>query len=310
MSSGSVSHWWDNYMTIEALEDGLTVTLTEMNTNYKLEYSLDGETWTRLSSGKYTPEINTRDVIAFKGDGSSYAMSNQGLGTFSISKKCNLLGNCMSLLYGDDVVGNDTAGMYSFNYLFYKCSSIISIADDFLPATYIGSYAYYHMFDSCTSMIKGPNLPALQVNVSSYAYMFYGCISLVSAPELPATQLSTYCYFQMFYGCSSLVNAPVLPAETLAASCYHAMFVGCSSLKKAPVLPAKTLMTQCYMQMFYGCKNLNYIKAMFTTTPSTTYTSSWVYGVASTGTFIKNKDATWTTTGIHGMPEGWTIKTE
>jgi hypothetical protein len=61
--------------------------------------------------------------------------------------------------------------------------------------------------------------------------------------------------------------------------------------------------------MFYGCKKLNWIKAMFTTTPSTSYTNNWLYNVASTGTFVKNASATWTTSGAHGVPSGWTIQT-
>ena len=63
----------------------------------------------------------------------------------------------------------------------------------------------------------------------------------------------------------------------------------------------------CYKSMFYGCSSLNYIKALFTTTPSTTYTVNWVTGVAATGTFVKNRKATWTTTGDNGIPLGWTV---
>jgi len=47
---------------------------------------------------------------------------------------------------------------------------------------------------------------------------------------------------------------------------------------------------------------------MFTTTPSNTYTNSWVLGVASTGTFVKNSAATWDVTGTSGIPEGWTVE--
>ena len=61
--------------------------------------------------------------------------------------------------------------------------------------------------------------------------------------------------------------------------------------------------------MFYGCTKLNYIKAMFTTRPSTSYTSNWVSGVAATGTFVKNSAATWNVTGVNGIPSGWTVTT-
>ena len=61
--------------------------------------------------------------------------------------------------------------------------------------------------------------------------------------------------------------------------------------------------------MFYGCSKLNYIKAMFTTKPTTSYTNSWVNGVASSGTFVKNSSATWSVTGTSGVPSGWTVQT-
>jgi hypothetical protein len=106
------------------------------------------------------------------------------------------------------------------------------------------------------------------------------------------------------------VPTNLLPATTLVASCYQAMFYGCSNLETAPYLPATALISNCYSQMFYNCTKLNYIKALFTTKPSTSYTSNWVSGVAATGTFVKNSAATWTTTGTSGAPSGWTIQYE
>ena len=61
--------------------------------------------------------------------------------------------------------------------------------------------------------------------------------------------------------------------------------------------------------MFQNCSNLNYIKAMFTTTPTSTYTSSWVSGVSASGTFVKNSAAQWNVSGINGIPNGWTVQT-
>ena len=118
----------------------------------------------------------------------------------------------------------------------------------------------------------------------------------------------------MFYNCSSLVNAPSLPATTLKSSCYSGMFNKCTSLVTAPDLMAETLVSRCYQNMFYGCSSLNYIKAMFTTDPDETYprnlyTDIWVQGVAATGTFVKNVEATWSTTGTSGIPNGWTVET-
>jgi hypothetical protein len=69
------------------------------------------------------------------------------------------------------------------------------------------------------------------------------------------------------------------------------------------------LADRCYSSMFNGCSNLNYIKAMFTTEPSSSYTNNWVSGVSSTGTFVKNSAATWDVTGNNGIPTGWTVQT-
>ena len=88
------------------------------------------------------------------------------------------------------------------------------------------------------------------------------------------------------------------------------MFQNCTSLTTAPELPATTLVSNCYQYMFYGCKSLNYIKAMFITTIGSSYMNSWVSGVASTGTFVKNAAATWTMScGVSTYPCNWTVQT-
>ena len=166
------------------------------------------------------------------------------------------------------------------------------------------------MFAGCRSLTTAPALPATTLANYCYYGMFDDCTSLATAPELSATTLANSCYSNMFKSCTSLTTAPMLPATTLADGCYGHMFNSCRSLTTAPELPATTLVSGCYAYMFYGCSNLNYIKAMFTTTPSTTYTYNWVSGVTSTGTFVKSPSATWTTTGVNGVPAGWTIEYE
>ena len=37
---------------------------------------------------------------------------------------------------------------------------------------------------------------------------------------------------------------------------------------------------------------------------------SWVFGVSTKGTFVKSRYASWEVVGKHGVPSGWTIKTE
>ena len=96
----------------------------------------------------------------------------------------------------------------------------------------------------------------------------------------------------------------------LARYCYFGMFSGCTSLTKAPVLPAKYLNDRCYYAMFRGCTSLNFITALFISYPYGEITFDWLYGVATTGIFVKSKDATWDVRGGNGIPEGWTVEIE
>ena len=100
-------------------------------------------------------------------------------------------------------------------------------------------------------------------------------------------------------------------STTLQDFVFKSLFYGCTSLTTAPELPATTLAPSCYTSMFQNCTNLNYVKAMFTTDPTTgVYNiTSWLDNVSPTGTFIKSKDATWTNDAA-GIPSGWTVQVE
>ena len=170
-------------------------------------------------------------------------------------------------------------------------------------------YAFYKLFAFCNEIqhVSSDFLPATILSENCYEGLFFQCGNLQTAPNLPATTLTKGCYSYMFHDCTSLVNAPELPATTLVDDCYSYMFYDCESLVNAPELPATTLVDGCYSHMFYDCTKLNYIKALFTTAPLSNYTSFWVHGVASSGTFVKNKNATWNYTGNSSIPKGWTV---
>ena len=94
--------------------------------------------------------------------------------------------------------------------------------------------------------------------------------------------------------------------------CFNQMFKGCTLLVSAPLLQAKTIVHGCYKRMFSGCTNLNYIKMLATEltnlpTVSDNATYEWLKNVSSTGTFDKNRYATWTKRGTDGVPTNWAI---
>ena len=265
-----------DYLTFEALEP-TSFSFTQND----LQYSLDnGSTWTTLTAGNSTPQLSTGNKILWKQTGLT---TNYGIGTFSATGKFNACGNIMSLVYGDNFIGQTTLSQNTmFESLFQSCNKIINANNLILPATTLADYCYYFMFDACSS--------------------------LTTAPELPATTLALGCYQVMFDACSSLTTAPELPATTLTNSCYEGMFSACSSLTTAPELPATTLTTFCYERMFYGCTALNYIKCLATDISAYNCTLNWLNNVSSTGTFVKNASMSSWTTGVDGIPSGWTVQ--
>lgn len=313
-----------DYLTFEALENStLTLTIPSTVTDFKLisiSYSIDnGKTWTTTQNDDTEKVITISDLsvgdkVLWKGNG--YTMStdgtDKGSSLFSSRYQFNIYGNIMSILREDNF-DNITSLYPEFDYycfsLLFRNMQIVSAKNLILSATELTTRCYYGMFLNCTVLAEAPELPATTLAEWCYGSMFSGCNSLITAPALPATTLQNYCYANMFQDCIALTTAPKLPATTLIQSCYLSMFSGCTALTAAPDLPATTLVASCYNYMLNGCSKLNYIKAMFTTTPSSNFTKAWVTGVAITGTFVKNANASWNITGVVGIPSGWTVET-
>ena len=192
-----------------------------------------------------------------------------------------------------------------YSKMFHGCTQLTTTPE--LPATTLANLCYDHMFSGCTGLTTAPVLPATTLAATCYARMFLGCTALTTAPVLPATTLEEGCYYQMFSGCTSLTTAPALPATTLTNYCYSNMFQSCTSLTTAPELPATTLTNNCYNGMFLGCTHLNYVKCLATDISATDCLKSWLYGVPSSGTFVKADGMQWPS-GPSGIPNGWTVQ--
>ena len=246
-------------------------------------YSFDnGETWSAVPSEGGTITVSAGDKLMWKGTLSNSEGKYWDKEIVEPGVHFDAQGNIMSLVYGDNFKGQTDLTGKALGTVFSEFE-VENAKNLILPATTLEEGCYYAMFSNCTS--------------------------LATAPVLPATTLANECYMGMFEYCTSLTTAPELLAITLASYCYNGMFNYCTSLTTAPELPATTLANGCYNYMFEGCSSLNYIKAMFTTTPSTTYTQNWVSGVSATGTFVKNAAAQWNVSGDNGVPNGWTVET-
>ena len=323
-----------------------------------LKYKINDGNWVNVNlsdteMGVNLPSVSVGDKIQIISDGpwkSStcyFGFDNGSFRTNVTGGYCDLEGNLMSLVGGDNFINCTNLPDYAFyggiGYDMNSTNNNSYIVGDIsnlrIPATTIGSYALAYaftnntnltgditklfqstlttidtygcrnMFYGCTNLNTIPLLSATTINNYGCYGMFYQT-AISETPEIIATSIGTYCFTQMFQNCTNLTKVTsTLPATTLKNHCYRQMFSGCTNITTAPVLPAQTLVSNCYRQMFDGCSKLNYIKAMFTTTPTTTYTNNWVRNVASSGTFVKNSSATWATTGAAGIPSGWTVQT-
>ena len=215
--------------------------------------------------------------------------------------------NCTSLTTAPALPATTLANS-CYYYMFVGCTGLTTVPT--LPATTLANSCYYYMFAGCTSLTTVPSnyLPVTTLADYCYQDMFSGCTGLTTAPALPATALTSSCYSSMFAGCTSLTTVPTLPATALTSSCYSSMFQGCTGLTTAPDLPATQLIEYCYYRMFSGCTNLNYIKCLATDISANGCTSSWVSGVAASGTFVKNAAMSSWTTGNDGIPTNWTVQ--
>ena len=276
-----------------------------------IQYSLDeGNTWSTLQSEENSPTVLAGEKILWKMSGTDPGTT--GIGTFSSTGRFDVSGNIMSLVNGDDFYDTSIIQSYQFYSLFYYCEYLVHAENLILPSSNIPQYGYMSMFGDCSSLISTPKLTMTTVGNYGCAAMFSRCTSLINAPEIYAVNLNDRSFWRLFNNCTSLVKGPSkLPATTLSNNCYSQMFDYCNELQFGPELPAITLNYDCYYQMFENCYKLNYIKALFLDQPVSSsvnsYTYQWVSGVASSGIFVKNINATWTEVGTYAVPSNWTV---
>lgn len=259
-----------NYLAFEALEDG-TFTLTIPS----------GSTTAMITNVDYSVDGGATWVTTQNVDSQEVVIT-----TPTITSGSMVLWRGNAKKYG---VSTAVYSKFSSTGQFNVSGNIMSLlyGKNFEEKlSFQDSMTFHHLFDGCTKMLSSENL------------------------LLPATSLQNYCYQFMFSSCTSMTKTvKVLPAANLKTNCYQRMYNYCPALLEAPELPAETLVSGCYSYMFTNCRKLAYVKAMFLTEPSTSYTNQWLSGVAASGTFVKNAAAEWDVRGSSGIPTGWTVET-
>lgn len=215
-----IHHYENDYLTFKIRTAGTLYWRANGNLAKTIDYSLNDGAWTTITANNTPPTISVvaNDVVRFRGTNTSYATSKtaysgfgfgeagtQGQGDYDTNAaELDIEGNIMSLIYGDNFVGQTTfnGGTYNFCSIFKKLK-VVSAENLILPATTLTNYCYRAMFSWCTYLEEPPQLPATTLAQGVYWYMFEKC-AITTAPDLLAETLVAECYGSMFTGCASL----------------------------------------------------------------------------------------------------------
>ena len=237
---------FDNqYLTIELIDSGSILwKMLGSGASYTIEYSKNEGSWTSVTSDTAGVSITgvSGDKFRFRGNNLYY---NNGVTTSSSYKdnysffdipptvRCNIYGNIMSLINGDNFVGTglSAANIGAFVEIFKPSNltngnGIIDAENLILPVgNVIGCFRA--MFAGSRQMTKAPKVVNI-TNVSGATYkcyyMFQYCSSLETAPFLPATSANNYDYQYMFSDCTSLISCTSLltsPTFTSSGICFR-----------------------------------------------------------------------------------------
>ena len=194
----------NDYLTFYSWENNNEITwyATHPSHTKTIEISIDnGNTWvskTSSNTGTYTgtllATLNAGDKMLIKGTNNGYSDEwGSWWNTFGSSKDFNIEGNIMSLIYGDNFIGQTTITTErTFAYLFEHTYNLKNAQNLILPSTTLTEGCYLCMFNDS---------------------------HLLNAPVLPATTLSPDCYHSMFSRCKYLRYVKCLATDITATDC-------------------------------------------------------------------------------------------
>lgn len=178
-----------------------------------IQYSLDnGTTWTSITAAKSTTngfDVVAGDVVKFKGENTGYGVSTNYAQNHFLHTTAGFTaeGNIMSLLYGDNFVGQTTLpSTYTFRGFFENITATGDASNLILPATSCTEQCYRNMFAG-TNIVTPPKLPALTLAPYCYCNMFINAKQLEVSPDLLAPVLVTGCYSGMLHMQGSMTEA-------------------------------------------------------------------------------------------------------
>ena len=201
-----VHDYASDYLTLKALTPG-TILWKSIGSGMAktIEYSINNGAWTSITatSAGVPITVAANDEVRLRGTNATYAKDKSNYSGFEGGTATyDIEGNIMSLVYGDNFVGQTTLTQtYTFCSMF-KLSNSVSAENMILPATTLTDYCYRAIFSKAT-LSTAPALPATTLALGVYWYAFEEC-PITTAPDLLAPTLVRECYGNMFTGCTSL----------------------------------------------------------------------------------------------------------
>jgi hypothetical protein len=176
-----------DYLTLDVVTDG-TILWKQVGSNSSkvISYSKDnGTTWTDITATSEGTEINvlTGDKVLIKGNNPRYSWDKNSYSAFTGGTATyNVKGNIMSLIYGDNFIGQTalTVG-YALSQVF-NTSNIVSAEYLVLPATTLTNDCYRSTFAHSHLLTKSPKILPDIPQASSKKY--------ISSPMFSSSNLS------------------------------------------------------------------------------------------------------------------------
>jgi hypothetical protein len=173
------------FVTVEIFSaDGVTPMSTgkiipKFTVSGTMEYSNDGSTWNTVTSGQGCP-CNAQGKVYLRGKfagNTLYKGSAKADNAWAIEGgKWKISGNLNSLL---DYENPPTQlEKWGFASMFMSVQSLIDASGLILPATTLGQYSYFNLFNGCTYLTKAPEFPPATLGTQSYSQMFVSCREL------------------------------------------------------------------------------------------------------------------------------------
>lgn len=175
--------------TVRAADGGVSVWLGKINPDngktiyIDIKYSINGGKWINTTS-KNTIKLNRNDrvsIIATNADFCTVRGDIRWEGMKEIRALSDISGNIMSLIYGDDFIGQTVwrqRNRFYDNDGFFSHCDLRNAKNLILPATTLSNNAYKNMFSHCYGLVSAPELPAPTLVEGCYVGMFYNCEAL------------------------------------------------------------------------------------------------------------------------------------